>query len=138
MNSFNNFENINSFSIHKSNSSEVTLEFAQIRKTPYVGLHRRSLPDHNSNYKPESKGVYIPLEAWEKLVVQTIPSLTEAIKNYKQQQQQQQQATQTSTKNSQSQSKSTKHSANEKGIFLFLIISILFFFNFDFFFLNNL
>ncbi len=84
-----NFKNIKSFPIYQTTSTEVSTQFVIINNKHYVGLHRKFNPttDHSQRQQqqqqqPESKGVYLPLTAWNKFVKSIIPLVDKEIQKH--------------------------------------------------------
>ncbi len=64
---------VQSYLIHQTPETEVRAQVIQITGISYIGMQRTYLSDPES--KERSKGLYLPVEAWEKFAKETIPLL---------------------------------------------------------------
>ena len=79
-----NISTLRSIPVHKTSHTTVSAQLISINGVPHVGLHRVYFPPdqegQSSRPKPESKGVFLPLEAWETFITSAVPQLQEEIR----------------------------------------------------------
>ena len=79
------FSTLRTIHVHKTSHAIVSAKILSINGVPHVGLHRVYFPPETeftfTKPKPESKGLYLPLEAWEKFVTTVVPEIQEDIKH---------------------------------------------------------
>ena len=79
---------LKSFEVYSTATNSVSAQLIEINGVPHVGLHRTYTPPKAefefSNPKPISKGVFLPLAAWDKFVNVTVPALQKEIKSRQQ------------------------------------------------------
>ena len=64
---------LKSYLIHRTLTSEVRAQVINIDNTSYIGLERKYYPTEHCPEK--SKGIYLPVQAWETFVKETLPLL---------------------------------------------------------------
>ena len=78
------FETLKSIEVHHTKTTKVSFQLALINKAPHFGLSRTFFPPKGGDFeftdpKPQTKGVYLPLTAWEKFVKEGVPLLHQEI-----------------------------------------------------------
>ena len=70
-----NFDVLSSFLVHQTTFTTVTLQLINIQNSLYVGLLRLNYCPTDRNEPPRKKGIFLPLEAFERLLEVTLPKL---------------------------------------------------------------
>lgn len=80
----NKFVTLNSYSLHQTKFSEVTLDLSSINNQLYIGLRRVNNPEGvpESNFKTGSKSVLIPFQAWDRLLKEVLPQVNKDLRKH--------------------------------------------------------
>lgn len=76
------FTTLKACPVHKTKSASVTALLVELDGIPHVGLSRTYWPQVDSPFesqKKETKGIYLPLEAWNNFLNEAVPQLQEEI-----------------------------------------------------------
>ena len=80
------FATLSSCEVHHTKTTKVSAQLIEINGVPHVGLSRTYFPPGEEfefiKPKPESKGVFLPLEAWDKFLNEAVPQLNSEIKRH--------------------------------------------------------